>query len=260
MRDYARIRPLTLDERAVRILALAGVHQGQFDFVLLQLSRAATLRILIQAELAATAQKYTTTPELSTNHPICESEAPEFAPSIDIQLEHLVRPVLLTDITTNAPILTEIDSISETVPNSLIRHQKGHNSDLNLEKPVPPLVFGNYSFDPGRHSHTYSTLSALPSDVPSYPSLTDNTPCRELIGSWGRRPCQPGACSVNTNPVMSKAKSQPVSTVTRRPSTPAVPYTSSRKTSTLRVLPVSNGSQHTNTNHTNYSYYRNHTY
>ena len=82
--DYAHIN--TLDERSVRILALAGVHRGQFDFVLLQLSREATLRILIQAELAATAPKYNTTPELSTKHLICESEAPEFAPSIDIQL------------------------------------------------------------------------------------------------------------------------------------------------------------------------------
>ena len=111
VRDYARIRPLTLDERVVRILALAGVHRGQFNFVLLQLSREATLRILIHADLAATASKLTTTSELSTNHLICESEAPESAPSIDIQLKHLVRPVLLTNIITNAPILTEIDSI-----------------------------------------------------------------------------------------------------------------------------------------------------
>ena len=49
IREYARIRPLTLDERVARILALADVHRGQFDFVLLQLSREATLRILIQA-------------------------------------------------------------------------------------------------------------------------------------------------------------------------------------------------------------------
>ena len=144
-------------------------------------------------------------------------------PSIAIQLKHLVSPLLPTKTIANAPILTEIDSISETVHDSLIRHQKGHNSDLNLENPVPLLVSGNHPFDPGGHTHIYPTLSLLPSDAPFYPSLTDDAPRRELMGSWGRRPCQPGACFVDTHPVPSKPRSQSAGTVTRRPTTqPAV--------------------------------------
>ena len=241
VRDYARVRPLTLDKRSVRILVLADAHRRLFDFVLLQLSRKATLRILIQAESATTAPKYTTTPELSTNHLICECEAPEFAPSIDIQLKYLVRPVLLTYIIANAPILTEIVSISETVPNSLIRHQKTHNSDLHLKKPVPPLVFGNHTFDPERHSHTYSTLSPLPSNVPLYPSVTNTTPPRELIGSWGQRPGQPGSgCNGTSTTYQSKPK-----TTTRR--------SKSKLTASYPLVQKSHPTDH-GTQYTSYTY------
>ena len=176
---------------------------------------------------------------MSTSNFTCESEAPGLASSIDSQLEHLARPLLLTNTVTNALIFTELNSISETVPDSLIR-QKGHNSDLSLKNPEPLLVSGDHPFDPGGHSHIYPTLSLLPSDAPFYPPLTDDIPCRELLGSWGRRPCQPGACSVDTNPVLSKGRSQPVtntsSAITRRTSTlPAVPYTSARKICTLQA-------------------------
>ena len=57
-RDYARVRPLTLDERVVRIVALAGVQRGQFNFALLQLSPQATLRILMHAEFTSIAPKH----------------------------------------------------------------------------------------------------------------------------------------------------------------------------------------------------------
>ena len=114
VRDYARIRPLTLDERVVRILALAGVHRGQFNFVLLQLSRQATLKILIHAEFTGTAPKHTITPEMSSSNFTSESDAPELASSIANQLEHLARPLLLTNTVTNAPIFTELIVVNVT--------------------------------------------------------------------------------------------------------------------------------------------------
>ena len=47
---------------------------------------------------------------------------------------------------------------------------------------------------------------------------------------------QPGSsCNSTSTTDQSKTRSQPVSTVTRWPSTPAVPQTSARKTSILRV-------------------------
>ena len=107
---------------------------------------------------------------MSTSNFTCESEAPGLASSIDSQLEHLARPLLLTNTVTNALIFTELNSISETVPDSLIR-QKGHNSDLSLKNPEPLLVSGDHPFDPGGHSHIYPTLSLLPSDAPFYPLL-----------------------------------------------------------------------------------------
>ena len=75
----------------------------------------------MHAEFTAIAPKHTITPEMSTSNLACESEAPELASSIDIQLEHLVRPLLLTNTITNAPTFTKINSTSETVPYSLIR-------------------------------------------------------------------------------------------------------------------------------------------
>ena len=65
--------------------------------------------------------------------------------------------------------------MSETVPDSLIRRQKGHNSGLSLENPELLLVSGDHPFDPGGHSYIYPTLSLLPSDASFYPSLTDDT-------------------------------------------------------------------------------------
>ena len=112
------------------------------------------LRILIHAKLAATASKHSTTLEMSTNNLTCESEASEPTSSINIQLEHLARPLLLTNTVTNALIFTELNSISETIPDSLIR-QKGHNSGLSLENPELLLVSGDHPFDPGGHSYIY---------------------------------------------------------------------------------------------------------
>ena len=194
------------------ILDLADSNRGLFTYVLLQLRYQTNLRQLFDS--ADIAKLYTITPEMLTNPPVLTEIAHEHTSRLDIPLNHLVRPLLLTNTITYASKLTEIDSISETDSNSLIRHQKSHNSDLFLENSVVPALSENFwpPYPAELHSDVY-TIGKAPTlvDIPLYPSLTGDVPHRELRGSWGQRPCQPGSrhTSADPSPNPNRAKGRP---------------------------------------------------
>ena len=210
VRVYTRTRPLTLDERIAEILDLADTSKGMFDFVLLQLHRQAVLNTLIRTDLAATAPIHNSKLVMSTSH-TREIGKPDLTINVDQEHRHLVPPLFLLNINTSAPTTIGIDSIPETVLKSLTRHQKGRNYDPNRENPVLPLVSGNHPFDLGGHLHIYPTPSHLPSEAPYFPPLTHDTPRRELMGSWGQRPCQPGFSCSNTTTARGTGNARPQS-------------------------------------------------
>ena len=228
MRIYTRTRPLTFDERIAAILDLADSKRGLLKYVLLQLHRQAVSKTLLQAISS-------TTLVMSTNHHTREERKLDRITNVDQELKHLVRPLLLTDISASAPTTTEIDSIAETASCSLIRNQKGHNYDPSLENPVLPPLFGSQPVDlEGYIPHTYTASgSSLPLNAPFYLPLTDDspdTPRRDLIGSWSQRPCRPGSSCSNTTFARGTGDARPQPVRVARCRAKTAPYTSPRRT------------------------------
>ena len=83
--------------------------------------------------------------------------------------------------------------------------------------------------------YTNLILSSLPPlDAPFFPPLTHDTPRRELMGSWGQRPCQPGSsCSTATARDTGNARPQPTRIASRRAK--MAPNPSTQRTSALQA-------------------------